>query len=60
MISDRTRVIKDVLWIFAISGLVAAVMRLWFGLGATTNLSDAVSRLGSWYTCSDWNAFDRT
>lgn len=39
--SNRTRAIKDVLWIIALSGLVAALFRLWFGLGATTNLSDA-------------------
>jgi Ni/Fe-hydrogenase subunit HybB-like protein len=42
MIPDRTRTIKDILWIFALSGLVAMIMRLWFGLGATTNLSDAM------------------
>jgi len=35
------RILKDVLWTFALLGLVAAVFRLWFGLGATTNLSDA-------------------
>ncbi|MFH1687931.1 MAG: NrfD/PsrC family molybdoenzyme membrane anchor subunit [bacterium] len=34
--------IKDLLWVIALSGLVAAVFRLWFGLGATTNLSDAM------------------
>ena len=38
----RTRAIKDVLWFFALAGLVAAILRLWFGLGATTNLSDSV------------------
>ncbi len=38
----RTRVIKDVLWTIALAGLVGAAFRLWFGLGATTNLSDAV------------------
>ncbi len=42
MTSDRTRLIKDILWVLALSGLVAAVMRLGFGLGATTNLSDAM------------------
>ncbi len=41
MNSSRTRAIKDLLWIVALTGLVAAVFRLWFGLGATTNLSDA-------------------
>ncbi|MBD3258390.1 hypothetical protein GF377_08140 [candidate division GN15 bacterium] len=39
--SDRSRVIKDVLWFFAFAGLTAAIFRLWFGLGATTNLTDA-------------------
>ena len=39
--SSRTRFIKDILWVIALAGLVAAVFRLWFGLGATTNLSDA-------------------
>jgi Ni/Fe-hydrogenase subunit HybB-like protein len=37
----RTRAIKDILWFFALAGLVGAILRLWFGLGATTNLSDA-------------------
>ena len=37
-----TRHVKDLLWIVALAGLVAAVFRLWFGLGATTNLSDAM------------------
>ncbi|MEJ2216634.1 MAG: cytochrome c3 family protein [Gemmatimonadota bacterium] len=40
--SDRTRTLKDVLWTLALAGLVAAGLRLWYGLGATTNLSDAV------------------
>jgi len=39
---NRTRAVKDVLWITALAGFMAAVFRLWFGLGATTNLSDAV------------------
>ncbi len=38
----NTRHIKDIFWIIALSGLVAAVFRLWFGLGATTNLSDGM------------------
>ena len=37
---SRTRAFKDLLWFLALFGLVAAVFRLWFGLGATTNLSD--------------------
>ena len=39
--SNKTRAVKDILWVLALAGLVAAVFRLWFGLGATTNLSDA-------------------
>jgi len=39
---DRTRGLKDVLWFLIFGGAVALVFRLWFGLGATTNLSDAV------------------
>ena len=39
---SRTRAIKDVLWALAFAGLVGACFRLWFGLGATTNLSDRV------------------
>jgi len=38
----KTRHFKDILWVIALSGLVAGVFRLWFGLGATTNLSDAM------------------
>jgi hypothetical protein len=38
----RTRGIKDGLWALALAGLVAGIFRLWFGLGATTNLSDQV------------------
>jgi len=38
----RVRLIKDLLWFIMFVGLVAAAFRLWFGLGATTNLSDAV------------------
>jgi len=40
--TDRTRPIKDILWMLALFGLVAGVFRMWFGLGATTNLSDAM------------------
>ena len=40
--TKRTRVFKDVLWVIALAGLVAAALRLWFGLGATTNLSDSL------------------
>jgi Ni/Fe-hydrogenase subunit HybB-like protein len=39
---NRTRSLKDILWVLALAGLVAGVFRLWFGLGATTNLTDAV------------------
>jgi len=37
-----TRHVKDILWAVALAGLMAAIFRLWFGLGATTNLSDAM------------------
>lgn len=40
--TKRTRVFKDILWVIAFTGLVAAALRLWFGLGATTNLSDSL------------------
>jgi Ni/Fe-hydrogenase subunit HybB-like protein len=39
---DRSRHLKDILWGLAIAGVVAVCLRLWFGLGATTNLDDAV------------------
>ncbi len=39
---ERNGWLKDVLWAFALAGAVAIGFRLWFGLGATTNLSDAV------------------
>ncbi len=39
---ERTRGIKDLLWALALAGLVAGVFRLWFGLGATTALTDQV------------------
>jgi Ni/Fe-hydrogenase subunit HybB-like protein len=41
-VSGRTRTLKDLLWVVALAGLVAGGFRLWFGLGATTNLNDAV------------------
>ena len=40
--SATVRLVKDFLWFFAIWGLVAGAFRMWFGLGATTNLSDPV------------------
>lgn len=40
--SARVRLVKDVLWFFVFAGLVGMAFRLWFGLGPTTNLSDAV------------------
>ncbi|MFW6330683.1 MAG: cytochrome c3 family protein, partial [Gemmatimonadota bacterium] len=40
--TDRARGVKDLLWVVALAGLVAAGFRVWFGLGATTHLSDAV------------------
>ena len=39
---NKTRTLKDILWFFVFFGIVAAIFRLWFGLGATTNLSDDV------------------
>lgn len=42
MNNNKIRLIKDLFWIVALSGLVAAALRLMFGLGATTNLSDGV------------------
>jgi len=40
--NSRIRVVKDILWSIAIAGLVAAIFRLVFGLGLTTNLTDGV------------------
>jgi Ni/Fe-hydrogenase subunit HybB-like protein len=40
--TERTRGLKDLLWVLALAGLVAGVFRMWFGLGATTNLTDHV------------------
>jgi len=40
-VSERTHWIKDLLWFFVFAGLVSILFRLWWGLGATTNLSDA-------------------
>jgi Ni/Fe-hydrogenase subunit HybB-like protein len=42
VMNNRVRMITDVLWAFALAGLVASILRLRFGLGATTNLTDAV------------------
>ena len=42
MINNRARIVKDILWIFALSGLIAGIFRLVFGLGPTTNLTDGV------------------
>ncbi|MGD2151997.1 MAG: polysulfide reductase NrfD [Gemmatimonadales bacterium] len=39
---NRIGNLKDVLWVLAFAGLVAGGFRLWYGLGATTNLTDAV------------------
>ncbi len=40
--NSRARTLKDLLWALTLAGFVAGVLRLWFGLGATTNLDDAV------------------
>jgi Ni/Fe-hydrogenase subunit HybB-like protein len=41
-LTERNGWLKDILWVAALAGAVAIGFRLWFGLGATTNLSDAV------------------
>jgi Ni/Fe-hydrogenase subunit HybB-like protein len=41
-VTDRAREIKDVLWLLVFFGAAAIAFRLWFGLGATTNLDDQV------------------
>ncbi len=38
----KRRLIKDILWFLVFWGLLAAIFRMWFGLGPTTNLSDEV------------------
>lgn len=40
--NNRVRVLKDIFWILSFSGLVAALLRMLFGLGATTNLTDGI------------------
>ena len=40
--NNRARILKDILWIFVLSGLIAAIFRMVFGLGPTTNLTDGV------------------
>ena len=37
----RKRLVQDLLWLLVLAGALAAGFRLWFGLGATTALSDA-------------------
>ena len=39
---DRNRSFKDLLWLVALAGGLAMVFRLWYGLGPTTHLTDAV------------------
>jgi Ni/Fe-hydrogenase subunit HybB-like protein len=41
-VTERNGWLKDILWAVALAGAVAIGFRLWFGLGATTNLSDTV------------------
>jgi len=38
----KNKHLKDILWFLVFLGLVAGIFRLWFGLGATTNLTDAM------------------
>lgn len=39
---NKNRFVKDLLWFFVFWGVVAGVFRIFFGLGATTNLSDQI------------------
>jgi Ni/Fe-hydrogenase subunit HybB-like protein len=41
-VNNKLRFFKDLLWFVTLFGLIAGIFRLWFGLGATTNLSDAM------------------
>jgi Ni/Fe-hydrogenase subunit HybB-like protein len=41
-VNNKLRHFKDILWFIAMFGLMAALFRIWFGLGATTNLTDAM------------------
>jgi Ni/Fe-hydrogenase subunit HybB-like protein len=41
-VNERNGWLKDALWAVAFAGVVAIGFRLWFGLGATTRLSDSV------------------
>jgi Ni/Fe-hydrogenase subunit HybB-like protein len=41
-VTERNRWLKDILWLLVLGGAVAMVFRLYYGLGATTNLSDAL------------------
>lgn len=41
--TDRTRTLRDLLWVLIFFGAVAIGFRLYYGLGATTNLTDEVS-----------------
>lgn len=38
----KTTWVKDILWFLAFFGLVGGAFRMWYGLGATTNLTDSV------------------
>jgi len=40
--NNKINVVKDILWFFIFFAVVAGIFRLWFGLGATTNLTDEV------------------
>ncbi len=41
-VADRIRKLVDLLWVLTFFGAVSIAFRLWFGLGATTNLTDQV------------------
>ncbi len=40
--NTKIRPIKDILWFIALLGLMSGVFRMWFGLGATTNMVDGI------------------
>ncbi|MDP8240419.1 MAG: NrfD/PsrC family molybdoenzyme membrane anchor subunit [Candidatus Hatepunaea meridiana] len=40
--NSKIRPIKDILWFLALFALMAGIFRMWFGLGATTNMVDGI------------------
>jgi Ni/Fe-hydrogenase subunit HybB-like protein len=39
---NKRKTLKDILWFLVFFGVIAGIFRMWFGLGATTNLTDSV------------------